>query len=87
MSILKRGSSGNDVRTLQDNLKKLGFAIDVDGSYGERTQSSIIALQTIFGYDVDGVVGPATLKLVEQQLGYGWSLEAARKAFVKGAAS
>jgi peptidoglycan hydrolase-like protein with peptidoglycan-binding domain len=84
MTILKRGSSGNEVRGLQDNLKKLGFAIDADGSFGERTHNSIITLQTIFGYDVDGMVGPATLKLVDQQLGYGWNLQAAQKAFVKG---
>jgi hypothetical protein len=55
MSSLKRGSSGNDVRSLQ----------------------------TVFGYDVDGVVGPATHKLIEQQLGYGWNLQEARKAYVK----
>jgi N-acetylmuramoyl-L-alanine amidase len=87
MSVLKRGSSGSEVRALQDNLKKLGFAIDADGSYGEHTHNSVITLQTIFGYDVDGIAGPATQKLVDQQLGYGWNLEAARKAFVKNAAS
>jgi peptidoglycan hydrolase-like protein with peptidoglycan-binding domain len=83
MTILKRGSSGNDVRGLQEGLKKLGFAIEADGSYGERTHNSVITLQTIFGYDVDGLAGPATLKLIEQQVGYGWNLQAAQKAFAK----
>jgi peptidoglycan hydrolase-like protein with peptidoglycan-binding domain len=83
MSSLKRGSSGNDVRSLQDNLKNLGFALESDGSFGERTHNSVITLQTVFGYDVDGVVGPATHKLIEQQLGYGWNLQEARKAYVK----
>jgi N-acetylmuramoyl-L-alanine amidase len=87
MSVLKRGSSGTEVRTLQDNLKKLGFTLDTDGSYGDHTHNSIVTLQTIFGYDVDGMVGPATQKLVDQQLGYGWNLQAARKAFAKSAAS
>jgi len=87
MSVLKRGSSGTEVRTLQDSLKKLGFSLETDGSYGEHTQNSVITLQTIFGYDVDGMVGPATQKLVDQQLGYGWNVQAARKAVVKNAAS
>lgn len=82
MAVLKRGSSGDEVRTLQNNLKQLGFAIDADGAFGERTHNSVITLQTIFGYDVDGLVGPATTKLVEQQLGYGWNLQAAQKAYV-----
>jgi peptidoglycan hydrolase-like protein with peptidoglycan-binding domain len=85
MTTLKRGSSGTEVRSLQENLKKLGFSIDVDGSFGDRTHNSVITLQTIFGYDVDGMVGPATLKLVDQQVGYGWNLQAAQKAFVHAA--
>ena len=35
---------------------------------------------------VDGVAGPATMKLIHAQAGYGWNLVAARKAFVKGTA-
>ncbi|MEY4579022.1 MAG: hypothetical protein RL701_3725 [Pseudomonadota bacterium] len=87
MSTLKKGSTGTEVRTLQDGLKKLGFAIESDGSYGDRTQHSVITLQTIFGYDVDGLAGPATLKLVDQQVGFGWNLQAARKAFGDAAKS
>ena len=83
MSILKKGSSGEEVRTLQSNLKKLGFSIESDGMFGDQTHNSIITLQTIFGYDVDGLAGPATQKLIEQQAGYGWHLVAARKAFQK----
>lgn len=78
-AILKQGSSGTEVRALQDNLKKLGFSIESDGSFGTKTHNSVITLQTVFGYDVDGQVGPATLKLVDQQVGYGWNLEGARK--------
>jgi hypothetical protein len=43
----------------------------------------VITLQTVFGYDVDGMAGPATLKLLEQQVGYGWQLELARNAHRK----
>lgn len=85
MSALKKGSQGEDVRQLQSKLKGLGFAIESDGIFGEKTHNAVITLQTVFGYDQDGIAGPATLKLVEQQAGYGWNLEAARKAFVKPA--
>jgi peptidoglycan hydrolase-like protein with peptidoglycan-binding domain len=80
MTVLKKGTSGDEVRALQANLAKLGFVIDSDGIFGDHTHNSIITLQTVFGYDADGLVGPATQKLVEQQVGYGWNLQAARKA-------
>lgn len=79
MSILKKGSSGAEVKTLQAGLQKLGFAIESDGIFGDKTHNAIITLQSVFGYDVDGMAGPATSKLVEQQVGYGWTLEGARK--------
>jgi peptidoglycan hydrolase-like protein with peptidoglycan-binding domain len=85
MSTLKKGSTGGEVKTLQGNLQKLGFPLEADGIFGDKTYNSVITLQTIFGYDVDGLAGPATQKLAEQQVGYGWSLLAARKAFSKPA--
>jgi peptidoglycan hydrolase-like protein with peptidoglycan-binding domain len=83
-SILKKGSSGDEVKAMQSALKKLGFPIDADGLFGEKTHNAIITMQTVFGYDVDGMAGPATLKLIEQQAGYGWTLEGARKAIHGG---
>ena len=81
MAVLKQGSRGDEVRAMQDKLKQLGFNIDADGIFGDKTLAAIITLQTVFGYDQDGLAGPATLKLIEQQAGYGWNLAAARKAF------
>lgn len=86
MSVLKQGSRGDEVRTVQDKLKKMGFALEADGIFGEKTHAAIITLQTVFGYDIDGMVGPATLKLLDQQLGYGWNLTAARSAYQKPSA-
>ena len=85
MATLKNGSKGDEVRALQGGLKKLGFEVEADGLFGPRTHNAIVTLQTIFGYDVDGIAGPATLKLIEQQGGYGWNLIAARKALGKTA--
>jgi peptidoglycan hydrolase-like protein with peptidoglycan-binding domain len=86
MTILKQGSRGDEVRTIQDKLKQLGFSIESDGIFGPQTHAAIITLQTVFGYDSDGDVGPATLKLIDQQVGYSWSLAAARNAHGKPAA-
>ena len=86
MSVLKQGSRGEEVRTLQNKLTQLGFPIDADGIFGDKTHAAVITMQTIFGYDIDGMVGPATLKLLDQQLGYGWNLVAARTAYDKARA-
>lgn len=84
MSALQKGDKGHAVRALQENLQKLGFTLDVDGDFGTQTHNAIITIQTIFGYDVDGMAGPATHKLIESQVGYGWDLATARKAFKQG---
>ncbi len=84
MSVLKKGSSGEEVKALQEKLNSLGFSLNVDGEFGDATHNAIITVQSVFGYDVDGSAGPATHKLIEQQTGCGWNLSAARKAFVKG---
>lgn len=55
MKVLKKGSIGPDVTTLQ---KALGIAID--GKFGPTTDQAVRVFQLRFGLDVDGVVGPAT---------------------------
>ena len=84
MSVLKKGSNGAEVSALQQALIGLGFALEADGDFGDKTHNAVVTVQSVFGYDVDGQAGPATLKLIEQQAGLGWHLEAARKAFVQG---
>lgn len=70
---LQRGFGGPDVRFLQRRLLTLGYTLDVDGSYGSATEQAVRALQQAFKYDVDGIVGEATHKLINQQIGYGWT--------------
>jgi peptidoglycan hydrolase-like protein with peptidoglycan-binding domain len=86
MSVLKQGSRGDEVKTVQEKLQKLGFAIQGDGIFGDKTHAAVITMQTIFGYDTDGMVGPATVKLLDQQLGFGWSVANAQKAHSKPSA-
>ena len=74
MAILQQGSRGDEVKALQSQLTQLGFPLEADGAFGPATLSAVQDVQSIFGYDVDGKVGPATSKLIEAQVGYGWSL-------------
>jgi peptidoglycan hydrolase-like protein with peptidoglycan-binding domain len=58
--LLKLGVSGDDVRAWQTQLIKDGFAVAVDGIFGEKTQAATKAWQTSRGVSADGVVGPKT---------------------------
>ncbi len=55
MKILKKGSRGNEVATLQ---KALG--IIADGIFGPITEQAVRTLQKKNNLDVDGIVGPLT---------------------------
>ena len=60
--ILKRGSSGQDVRELQVRLQELGWSdLVVDGDFGESTQKAVRAFQTRRNLDPDGEVGETTI--------------------------
>ncbi len=61
--ILKVGSSGEAVQTLQLQLKKLGyFSGTGTGYYGSVTREAVIAFQRANGLSADGIAGPATRK-------------------------
>ncbi len=61
---LKKGSSGDDVRTLQLRLIALGYLRTGanDGVYGTGTQNAVRAFQQANGLGVDGSAGPMTLQ-------------------------
>lgn len=64
-SILRLRSKGADVVTLQNRLNKLGFPCgSADGDFGPRTLEAVKAFQAARGLVVDGVVGPATWKVL-----------------------
>jgi peptidoglycan hydrolase-like protein with peptidoglycan-binding domain len=61
MPTVQPGSSGPDVKALQQKLKDLGFDPDgVDGNFGAGTKKAVIAFQQSKGLLTDGVVGPGT---------------------------
>jgi len=66
--LLEIGSHGIGVKIIQYLLAVLGYFdptipdIEVDGFYGPKTASAVIAFQTKYGFPPDGVLGPETWK-------------------------
>ena len=61
-ALSKYGSSGEEVRQIQQKLKAAGYYTGaVDGIYGAKTTSAVKAFQRDCGLTVDGIAGPKTL--------------------------
>lgn len=60
MANLAYGSSGSDVRALQEALRKAGYNIAADGVYGAETQNAVRQYQSAKGLGVDGIAGQQT---------------------------
>ncbi len=64
--LLRYGNTGADVRWVQERLNEIHAsvaavpAVSVDGVFGRRTETAVIAFQRIFGLAADGVVGNQT---------------------------
>lgn len=72
--LLKKGSSGDDVKQAQTVLKKLGYDLGefgenldgIDGKFGSVTKSAIMAFQEANGLVADGILGPKTLEALQK---------------------
>lgn len=62
MRTLKKGSVGDDVKTLQ---KILG--VTVDGCFGSQTEAAVKKWQAAHGLVADGIVGPKTWATMSEQ--------------------
>ena len=60
MMTLKNGSKGADVSTLQTSLNRYSYGLNVDGSFGPKTEDAVRKFQKSKGLSVDGIVGPKT---------------------------
>lgn len=58
--ILKFGSKGDAVATLQKRLNTYGHKLNVDGDFGQGTENAVIAFQKSKGLVADGIVGDKT---------------------------
>lgn len=60
---LKKGASGDDVKSVQTRLIALGWLTGkADGKYGDATQAAVAAFQKAAKLTVDGIAGSATCK-------------------------
>ena len=65
LTVLKRGSKGEEVKTVQRLLKSLGYkgkgkVLSIDGSYGPATVDAVESFQKAKKLTVDGICGKAT---------------------------
>lgn len=62
-AVVKVGSSGSVVKTIQTKLKRWGYYTgSVDGVFGAKTKAAVQSFQRKNGLTADGVVGSATAK-------------------------
>ena len=62
---LKKGSTGVDVKKLQQALIDLGYLSDTaDGTFGAKTQDAVTLFQAVNGLDADGLAGAKTQALL-----------------------
>jgi peptidoglycan hydrolase-like protein with peptidoglycan-binding domain len=66
-SILRIGSNGPTVITLQKALNKKGAKLKADGAFGSKTEIALKAFQKKNKIKVDGVAGPSTWKALSVQ--------------------
>lgn len=61
MRTLRRGDTGNDVRTLQTALTRAGYDPGaINGVFGAQTERAVKQFQRVLGLQEDGIVGPRT---------------------------
>ncbi|MBR1864806.1 MAG: spore cortex-lytic enzyme [Ruminococcus sp.] len=64
------GSTGNEVRAIQERLKERGlFNANVTGYYGSITRNAVLAFQKQQGISQTGTAGPITLKALGISVG------------------
>lgn len=68
-TLLKVGSSGSSVQTLQTDLKTLGYNPGpIDGIYGPKTKAAVVAFQQSAELQADGIYGPLTQQALSRAL-------------------
>lgn len=67
--VLKEGSKGQAVKTLQGQLEKLGFELGArDGAFGPKTEAAVKRFQSKHNLEADGIVGPKTRDALKKAL-------------------
>ena len=69
--LIQIGSTGTNVKILQENLIKLGFSCGVDGAdgdFGNNTFKAVVNFQKKYKLEVDGVAGPETFACLSKEI-------------------
>lgn len=67
--ILRKGSTGDDVKDLQQKLASFGYSTGpIDGSFGNVTEAAVMQYQKDKNLVVDGVVGNQTWTSIEKEV-------------------
>lgn len=88
--LLRTGDSGPAVVTLQEALLDAGFELPrygADGHFGTETKAAVEAFQRgagLTGRSVDGIVGPVTLRLLDERLSNGSTPAVSRESDRQG---
>lgn len=64
--VLRSGSHGSDVRSLQRLLARSGFRVSADGDFGPGTRKAVRRFQRAATLDVTGVADVVTVRLLRQ---------------------
>ncbi len=69
LGLLKHGASNQQVKEVQLKLKQLGyFNYNTTGYFGDITETAVKAFQKAYSIQVDGIVGPQTLNLLNRSI-------------------
>ncbi|MDD7006048.1 MAG: peptidoglycan-binding protein [Lactobacillus johnsonii] len=70
-AILRKGSTGPEVKSLQKKLLQIGYYLGsygADGDYGSGTEAAVRAFQKDHGLTIDGIVGTATQEAIKKAI-------------------
>jgi len=76
--VVKSGSNGHPIKTLQYLLRARGESVAVDGVFGPNTEAAVKAFQASHGVATDGIVGPVTWAALVVQVKEGSQGDAVR---------
>ena len=66
-TVFKQGSTGEEVKEIQQALSKLGYRVVINGDFDTATHYGVVRFQRKHRLTVDGIVGPQTLSKIRAQ--------------------
>ena len=76
--VVKNGSNGHPIKTLQYLLRARGHSVAVDGAFGPQTEAAVKAFQASRGLSANGIVDPVVWPVLVVQVKEGSQGDAVR---------